>query len=540
MQGPSLPQDSDADDDFELDLDFSEDEPEETTAAPASPAEPEVEKASEELSVGFGTLAKKDEPVLDSPQKPEPEFVPKDQPPPEDLAVIFDEEDPVEEEENEQVSGMDLPPLLGEKPKAEPEDKIAEIDDADILRKLVGGEGDNKKPDRPQKEESGEDLKESLTGLGASVGAAVTTLRKERKVIIEDEEESDRELSKEIESIEDIRVDEDFEDAAIGEPLSDSDVARLAGKSGGRKGLLVVLGLIFAAFAGYLAYNAWQESSGSDLAKTEPSGASDQPLIKPEENPESTVPPAEQPSGYKAAMESEKEALTPPTVTSQNDRIPQEAASELRAAIEAYFSVENYIDILEYCRDPERVAPLLKDYYEIHGWMPREVRGVEWADENVIDGHLFWLLEVQLDRFENVLVLVEVVDERYLIDWETQVYYNPVDWNVFVEQQPQGRFDMRVLATLHSEYKYPFTDDSKYLCVKLGSLRSETQDVFGYAERGSAAAKAIVDVLTGEYTNESEYPLILTLEFPEGADGGDPLVHIRDFVAEHWIIVEEK
>ncbi|MEM0898115.1 MAG: hypothetical protein AAGJ79_14655 [Verrucomicrobiota bacterium] len=528
MQGPSLPQDSDADEDFELDLDFPEEEAGETSVQ--SITEAEVEAASEEISGSFGTVSK---------ETGEPAQVPRDQPPAEDLAIIFDEEEDADVITSDPGTGLEVPPLIGEQAVRESPLEDSEKDEAEILRIRVGGR-DDEELTPALKEGPGEDLTESLTGLGSSVGAAVTTLRKEKKVIIKEQEDADRELSKEIESIKDISMEDADGKVEAVEVMSDADVARLAGKGRGRKGMFLVLGLIFAGFTGYLAFNAWKsgESSGSEAVNA--AATPDPSPVEPKKTLVTKSPDEEQPSGYKAAMESEKESPQAPPVAPQDDRIPQEAAAELRAAIEAYFSVEKYIDILEHCRDPERVSPLLKDYYEIHGWLPREVRGVEWTDEKVIEGHLFWLLEVQLDRFQNVLVLVEVVDDRYLVDWETQVYYNPVDWRVFVEQQPQGRFDMRVLATLHSEYKFPFTDDKTYLCVKLGSLQSGAEDVFGYAERGSATAKKIVDVLTGDFANESEYPLILTLEYPDGADGGDPLVHIRDFVAEHWIIVDGK
>jgi hypothetical protein len=143
---------------------------------------------------------------------------------------------------------------------------------------------------------------------------------------------------------------------------------------------------------------------------------------------------------------------------------------------------------------------------------------------------------ITLDSGLEGKLVVEVNNPRDAkVDWETFVCWQPMEWDRFVKDRPEGyRGDFRVFVERDQFYNYEFADSEKYQAYRITALNSQ-EVMFGYAPRNGEIYQVIDQLLTRN--NNQKVPMLLRLHLKEGLKSKSGVV-IDGIVAKQWLLVE--
>ena len=222
-----------------------------------------------------------------------------------------------------------------------------------------------------------------------------------------------------------------------------------------------------------------------------------------------------------------------PLLKSQSGESDEQRNFRARDTLEKFFQAQDAAGMSAFIRDPQRVQPLIEDYYSRHTFAMPGVSEITRFQEIMINLKVFLVADIVLEDKGASTVVLQDSGEGFVVDWETYVCYNPMGWEDFYRKRPGQAMSLRVFATLDHNPGFAFPGEAEWLCVRLIG-RDSDEELYGYARTGSKTALRLREMLYDEW----EFPCILQLQFPEDGKGGDRQVHIKDLVMENWIKVE--
>ena len=218
---------------------------------------------------------------------------------------------------------------------------------------------------------------------------------------------------------------------------------------------------------------------------------------------------------------------------SQSGESDEQRNYRAQDTLEKFFQAKSAAGMSAFIRDPQRVQPLIEDYYSRHAFAMPGVSEITRFQEIMINLKVFLVADIVLEGKGASTVVLQDSGEGFVVDWETYVCYNPMDWEDFYRKRPGQAMSLRVFATIDHNPGFAFPGEAEWLCVRLIG-RDSDEELYGYARTGSQTALRLREMLYDEW----EFPCILQLQFPEDGKGGDRQVHIKDLVMENWIQVE--
>lgn len=230
-----------------------------------------------------------------------------------------------------------------------------------------------------------------------------------------------------------------------------------------------------------------------------------------------------------------------------SDAVPQEDAKDLEeasalvAGIEnatrEFFAASDIEGLLAWVRHPERVRPLMERHYAQQPMVPnRFVRAKNLRPLTLDNRGNFWIKAVELEDGTDRNLIIEVSDTgEPRIDWETLVCDQPMAWDDFTTERPEGAsLDFRVYVERDNFFSHEFADSSMWLCYRLTALGSE-ETLFGYVRRNDALGQKIEEVINRNQGRSA--PMILRLGIPEGLNSRRGLM-IEQLLSPRWLYVE--
>jgi len=148
----------------------------------------------------------------------------------------------------------------------------------------------------------------------------------------------------------------------------------------------------------------------------------------------------------------------------------------------------------------------------------------------------FWMATVELaDRSARNAIVEILPDGEPRIDWETLVCYQPMAWDRFAAERPEGTsLDFRVYVQVDNFHSHEFADSQQWQSFRLTALDSE-ESLFGYAEANGEVATGILGLLSQNQGQRT--PLILRLGVPEGIQSRSGVV-IEKLLSPRWMYVD--
>jgi hypothetical protein len=215
--------------------------------------------------------------------------------------------------------------------------------------------------------------------------------------------------------------------------------------------------------------------------------------------------------------------------------VPAPLETEASAVVQEFFDSKQWQEKASLVHQPERVKPLMQDYYE-------KQKGTDPLLGKFLDSAQFQLgdrtglaLSFSGSRPGGSLEVALLPDEggRLRLDWESCVGYSEMP----LEQMKVGKVTepnvVRVFAKRSTYYNYEFADEGRFLAVQLFSP-DMVHTVHGYCERGGPVATALDEVLTR--SGGADPALTLRVAFPEKAES-DQCVRIVGILADRWLLL---
>ncbi len=240
------------------------------------------------------------------------------------------------------------------------------------------------------------------------------------------------------------------------------------------------------------------------------------------------------------AVKIEQSANTTLTIDETSEREATLLIESMEKTIHQYYKADTIVDRLKLVRHPERVKALMENYYGEQQF--------SLASDSLDDilslqpitlerSAAFWIGSLLLENGKKQDLILEVLESGEVkIDWETLVCYQPMKWEDFIAQRPEGKsIDWRVYIEPDNLFSHEFADSSRWNCFRVSTLNSD-EILFGYSEVDSAISKSI---LTQFKQNDGQpLSLIIRLRIPDGLKSHQGAV-IEKVVSNNWIFVED-
>lgn len=220
----------------------------------------------------------------------------------------------------------------------------------------------------------------------------------------------------------------------------------------------------------------------------------------------------------------------------------QETAQDYIEAVETlnlYWKAQSVKDRLEFVYNPERMKPLMEDYYDRQKETDPDHTELKQKSRFMLDGkHEILYFSFASSRPTG---LVEVAmrrgtNGRFLVDWESLAGFTTPAFAEIKQLKPVVPVQVRAFVRLFEYYNYEFTDEKRYLCVKMIAANGVDM-LYGYCERDSELGQWIESQLAQTRSGNVMSGYTLMISFPENAQS-DQCVKIERVIASRWLILD--
>ncbi|HBJ84544.1 MAG TPA: hypothetical protein DDZ88_11870 [Verrucomicrobiales bacterium] len=240
-----------------------------------------------------------------------------------------------------------------------------------------------------------------------------------------------------------------------------------------------------------------------------------------------TAPPAASPEKRPASL------LTLGASSSSIQDI-ESKRQKIEAAIRGFFEADAVGTKLSFVRDPQRVRPLMENFYRSHPLERHEWKSLGWILPVEEPGYRLGYAQAVFGDAEPVsLIIEELADGSFRMDWESSVRYGEISWGEFIQTQPASPKLFRVIA---SKPRHTPATEAPHGSEILEIKHPEEDDViYAYFDRQDPKFHPLLQQLqTG---NWKDVPLTLRLCYP-GPAGSGKSVRIADVEGKGWLILQ--
>ena len=206
----------------------------------------------------------------------------------------------------------------------------------------------------------------------------------------------------------------------------------------------------------------------------------------------------------------------------------------ISATLERFFGAATVDARIALVRDPERVRPLMLNYYSREPMPQPKWRGLGKAMRVDEPGYRFGYVQALFeDSTPATLIIEEMPDGRFLVDWECLVRYGEVSWADFLRIKPAEPKLLRVIAS-RADGTPAAGAGPQWLELR---HPGETGTVLGYFDKADPKFVTLVDQL--EQGHWKDVPVTLRLCFPTAdVQQQSAGVHIAGVEGKGWLILD--
>ena len=194
---------------------------------------------------------------------------------------------------------------------------------------------------------------------------------------------------------------------------------------------------------------------------------------------------------------------------------------ESEKVVRAFLTAKSAEDLEGLVRTPEETIPHMKKWYASHEWSPPGVKVVGYGGGVTVKG-VMASMSVRVDDYTIKHIAVERTPEGYLVDWESWVAWSEMDWEDLFKKKPTELIEVRVICSKDSYYNRLFSDDKKWLAVKM-TYPDADRSIYGYIESQTST----LTTLMGDLKSGRPVPVTIKIRYP------------KDSVADNQVIIEE-
>jgi len=204
---------------------------------------------------------------------------------------------------------------------------------------------------------------------------------------------------------------------------------------------------------------------------------------------------------------------------------------EIERVLKGFMEAETIEERAKYVRHPERVLPLMRDFYSRNEFQSRVYRGIRAYQNVPLDGLPFIAIEVKDSVGNFHPLLIEDGEEGVLIDWESHECFQPVSIEDYVRDRPTDPVSLRVYVSDDYFHSYEFQDKTEYASYRL-KFRESDAVLNGYVKRGTELDQKFRKLYPESHKGQWR-PLILKVRFLEGGEARNSVL-IEELQSQVW------
>lgn len=204
------------------------------------------------------------------------------------------------------------------------------------------------------------------------------------------------------------------------------------------------------------------------------------------------------------------------------------------ATLKKYLTTSDWRERLPFVYDPERVKPLMQQFYEKQKYKDPKIGTLLNRGRYRLNGTEILHFSYSCSRPGDILELAlrRNGDGDFVLDWTSFVGFSELSWQEFKQHRPTSSFLFRTYASSSDYYNYEFTDEKKYLSVSLLSPDGQI-NIHGYCERDSEVGRSLARLLG---RTQAMSGIIVKLAFPEKAES-NRCVLITQLISDRWLLL---
>jgi hypothetical protein len=209
--------------------------------------------------------------------------------------------------------------------------------------------------------------------------------------------------------------------------------------------------------------------------------------------------------------------------------------SKIESTVRGFFEAKEVEQKLAFARDPQRVRPLMEDYYRNHPKKHLVWKGLGWILPVEEPGYRLGYAQALFTDADPVSIIIEEQkDGSFRIDWESSVRYGEIDWKEFIRTKPESPKLFRVIASKarHTPPGEAAPQNTEVLEIK----HPDGDDtIYAWFDRKDPKFLPLIQQLqSGNWNN---VPLTLRLCYPGFSESGRS-VKIADVEGKGWLILQ--
>ncbi len=204
---------------------------------------------------------------------------------------------------------------------------------------------------------------------------------------------------------------------------------------------------------------------------------------------------------------------------------------ETEKVLRAFMGAETPKERAKYVRHPERVLPLIEDYYSRSEFRKFSYHRIARYRVFPLDNLPFLALQVEDEEGGSHAILIEDGEDGILVDWESFVCFQPISPGDYARDRPTKSTSLRAYVSLDYFHSYEFEDREKYASYRLKFRGSEVL-LNGYVERGTELDQKFRKLFP-ENQKTLWKPLIIKVRFLEGGRAEDSVL-IEELESTIW------
>lgn len=199
--------------------------------------------------------------------------------------------------------------------------------------------------------------------------------------------------------------------------------------------------------------------------------------------------------------------------------------------VSEFCNAPTHRELMGVIRDPERVGPIIRDYYTSGGHTWVAIPPGQVPDPSAFETDKNWTaFKLPLPDFRSRSMAVEETAKGFKVDWESFVAYSEMPWDKLRESKPRTPVLLRAIVRRTAYYNFDFPSEDTHRCFQ---IYDEARDnvIYGYIQRGSEVDKKMEEIML----NAMDVHAILRVAYPEISTANNQ-VNITEVVAKGWIL----
>lgn len=207
----------------------------------------------------------------------------------------------------------------------------------------------------------------------------------------------------------------------------------------------------------------------------------------------------------------------------------------IEQAVRGFFEADTAAAKLAFVRDPVRVRPLMNDYYGRQPMTKVKWQSLGWTLPVDEPGYRLGYAQALLEDTSPANIIVEEMENgSFLVDWESFVRYGELSWQDFLKMKPSQPKLFRVIASKAESSGYASSSDQEM--IELKHPAEEGKIIATLDKTDPSLAPAVQQLQSGKW---KDVPLTLRLCYP-GATGDGTAVRVAGVEGKGWLILQHK